>query len=237
MVIFKKVTCKNFFSVGNQPIEIILDKSPTTLITGSNGAGKSSTILDSIYFALFGKPFRNVNKPNIINSVNNADLVVTLEFSIGKREFKIVRGVKPNIFEIYQDGRLIDQDAAARDYQKHLEDNILGGLNQKVFKQVVIIGSADYKPFMQLSTKDRREVIEELLDIKIFTQMLDIAKEKMSVLRTKAKDNEHQIDLIKTKLDMLNKNEAKLQESNDTKIVELEEKKLIELAKVTVVIR
>ena len=199
MIKFNNITYKNFLSTGDQPISIQLDRSPTTLIAGTNGSGKS-TILDVIFFALFGKAFRNISKPRIVNSINNGHLEVVLDFTIGKKKYKIVRGMKPNKFEIYENDKLIDQDAASRDYQKYLEDSILGGLNEKVFKQVVVIGSADYTPFMQLRANDRREVIEELLDITIFSQMLDIAKERMSILRSELQDLDYAIDLSSEKI-------------------------------------
>lgn len=180
-------------------MEIKLNKSPTTVITGNSGAGKS-TILDAIYFALFGKPFRNINIPNLPNSINNGDMITELEFSISKVNYKIIRGLKPKIFEIYENGIMVNQDAAVKDYQKHLEQNILGGLNENVFKQVVILGSADYKPFMQLPAASRREVIEELLDIKIFSHMMEIVKERQSSFKEKLKELDYSIELESEKI-------------------------------------
>ena len=148
----------NFLSTGNSPNTVLLDKSPTTLIIGRNGEGKS-TILDALCFALFGKPFRNINKPQLVNSINGKNCLVEITFSIGSNEYRIRRGIKPNIFEIYLNDTLMNQDSANRDYQKILEQQILR-LNYKTFTQVVILGSASFVPFMQLPSNQRREVIE-----------------------------------------------------------------------------
>jgi DNA repair exonuclease SbcCD ATPase subunit len=169
MIVFKKVRYKNFVSTGNYFTEIDFQKSSNTLIVGSNGAGKS-TMLDALCFALFGKAFRSINKPQLINSINQKDCITECEFDIGNKKYKIVRGIKPNIFEIYQDGDLVNQDAASRDYQEYLEKFILK-LNYKSFTQIVILGSASFVPFMQLSANDRRSIIEDLLDIQIFSTM------------------------------------------------------------------
>ena len=155
MIVFKSVQWKNFLSTGNSPNKVLLNKSPTTLIIGKNGEGKS-TILDALCFSLFGKPFRNINKGQLINSINGKGCLVEIEFDISGKEYKIIRGIKPNIFEIHCDGVLINQDAASRDYQEVLEKNILK-LNMKSFTQVVILGSASFTPFMQLSPGDRRD--------------------------------------------------------------------------------
>jgi DNA repair exonuclease SbcCD ATPase subunit len=155
MITFKTVRYKNFLSTGSQFTEILLNKSPTTIIIGENGSGKS-TLLDALCFGLFNKPFRNVTKPQLLNTINNKQCVVEIEFTIGKKEYKIVRGIKPNVFEIYLNGELLNQDAASRDYQKYLEEHVLK-LNYKSFTQIVILGSASFTPFMQLSTTARRE--------------------------------------------------------------------------------
>ena len=160
MIIFRKIRWRNFLSTGNVFTEIDLTCSTNTLIIGSNGAGKS-TILDALTFGLFGKPYRKINKPQLVNSINDGKCVVEIEFSIGRKSYKIIRGIKPNIFEIYCDGILINQDAKTTDYQEQLEKYILK-LNYKSFTQVVILGSASFIPFMQLSASDRRTIIEEL---------------------------------------------------------------------------
>ena len=175
MIVFKSVEWKNFLSTGNSPNKVLLDKSPTTLIIGKNGEGKS-TILDALCFGLFGKPFRNINKGQLVNSINGKACAVTIEFSIGPRNYKVIRGIKPNTFEIYLNDELLNQDAATRDYQKVLEQQILK-LNYKTFTQVVILGSASFVPFMQLPSGQRRDVIEDILDIRIFSTMNQLLKD------------------------------------------------------------
>jgi DNA repair exonuclease SbcCD ATPase subunit len=177
LIKFKSVEWKNFLSTGNSPNKVLLNKSPTTLIVGKNGEGKS-TILDALCFSLFGKPFRNINKPQLINSINQKNCVTTVEFSVSGKEYKIVRGIKPNVFEIWCDGTLLNQEAASRDYQKILEQQILK-INYKTFTQVVILGSASFVPFMQLPSAQRREVIEDILDIRVFSVMNNVLKERM----------------------------------------------------------
>jgi DNA repair exonuclease SbcCD ATPase subunit len=204
MIIFKKVRWKNFLSTGNSFTEIDLTRSTNTLIVGHNGAGKS-TILDALTFGLFGKPYRKINKPQLINSINDGKCVVEVEFSIGKKNYKIVRGIKPNLFEIYCDSKLINQDAKATDYQEHLERFILK-LNYKSFTQVVILGSASFVPFMQLSAGDRRTIIEELLDIGIFSSMNSVVKTKLTDIKDKQKDVEYKIKLTTEKISMQRKN-------------------------------
>ena len=169
MIIFQRVRWKNFLSTGASFTEIDFTKSQNTLIIGNNGAGKS-TILDALCFGLFGKPFRKINKPQLLNSINGQAAVVEIEFSIGKKQYKVIRGIKPNVFEIYCNDVMVNQDAASRDYQEVLEKNILK-LSFKSFTQVVILGSASFVPFMQLSPADRRNIIEDLLDIGIFSSM------------------------------------------------------------------
>lgn len=200
MIKFKLVRWKNFLSTGAQFTEVKLDRSPTTLIVGENGAGKS-TILDAICFSLFGKAFRNINKPQLVNSINEKHLVVEIEFDIGRKEYKIVRGVKPTIFEIYCNGELLNQDAAARDYQKYLEETILK-LNYKSFTQIVILGSASFTPFMQLPASHRREVIEDILDIQIFSVMNVILKTKLSTIRDLIRDIDNKIEVGKQKVQL-----------------------------------
>ena len=177
MILFKTIKYKNLLSTGNQYTEIDFTKNRTNLIVGTNGAGKS-TVLDALCFSLFGKPFRKVNKPQLINSVNEKDCKVEVEFSIGKSDWKVVRGIKPAIFEIWKNDAILDQSSAALDQQKWLEQNVLK-MNYKSFTQIVILGSSNFVPFMQLSAAHRREVIEDLLDIKIFSSMNTLIKEKI----------------------------------------------------------
>jgi DNA repair exonuclease SbcCD ATPase subunit len=177
MILFEKIRWKNFLSTGNQYTEISLTDNNTNLIIGTNGAGKS-TVLDALTFALFGKPFRKINKPQLINSTNEKDCNVEVEFSINNTDWKIVRGIKPNLFEIWRNGSVMDQFAAALDQQKWLEQNVIK-MNYKSFTQIVILGSSTFVPFMQLNSNNRREVIEDLLDIKIFTSMNNLLKERI----------------------------------------------------------
>jgi DNA repair exonuclease SbcCD ATPase subunit len=181
MITFKKIRWRNFLSTGNQFTELNFTEFNTNLIIGTNGAGKS-TVLDALTFSLFGKPFRKINKPQLINSVNEKDCKVEVEFSIGNTEWKVVRGIKPAIFEIYRDSNLLDQSAAALDQQKWLEQNVLK-MNYKSFTQIVILGSSTFVPFMQLPAAHRREVIEDLLDIKIFSSMNSLIKEKIRAVK------------------------------------------------------
>jgi DNA repair exonuclease SbcCD ATPase subunit len=199
MIVFKSVQWKNFLSTGNSPNKVLLNKSQTTLIIGKNGEGKS-TILDALCFSLFGKPFRNINKGQLVNSINGKGCVVEIEFDINGKEYKIIRGIKPNVFEIWQDGEMINQDAASRDYQKILEQQVLK-LNYKTFTQVVILGSASFVPFMQLPTTQRREVIEDILDIRIFSTMNSLLKEKVQETKDAITTIENEISTAKTKVD------------------------------------
>ncbi len=185
MILFKTIRWKNFLSTGNQFTEVSLTQNNTNLIIGSNGSGKS-TVLDALTFSLFGKPFRKINKPQLINSINEKDCVVEVEFDIGKTEWRIVRGIKPNIFVIYRDGKALDQQSSANDQQKWFEKSILK-MNYKSFTQIVILGSSTFIPFMQLTANNRREVIEDLLDIKIFSSMNFVIKEKIRQLREQIK--------------------------------------------------
>jgi len=181
MILFKTIKWKNFLSTGNQYTEVDFTKHKTNLIIGTNGAGKS-TVLDALTFSLFGKPFRKINKPQLINSVNEKDCRVEVEFSVGKTDWKVVRGIKPAVFEIWRNESLMDQSAAALDQQKWLEQNVLK-MNYKSFTQIVILGSSTFVPFMQLSAANRREVIEDLLDIKIFSSMNTLIKEKIRAIK------------------------------------------------------
>jgi DNA repair exonuclease SbcCD ATPase subunit len=220
MILFKNLRWKNLLSTGNYFTELKLNGNANTLVVGTNGSGKS-TMLDALCFGLFGKPFRAINKPNLVNSINSRDAVVEVEFSIGNKEFKIVRGIKPNLFEIYQDAVLINQDAAVRDYQDYLEKFILK-LNYKSFTQIVILGSASFTPFMQLSAADRRGIIEDLLDIQIFSTMNSLVKDRLSNNKdlTVAKKNE--ISLLNQRYELKREHQDKLNQNNEAKIKEYE---------------
>jgi DNA repair exonuclease SbcCD ATPase subunit len=200
MIIFKTLKWRNFLSTGHQFTEVDLQEAKTNLIVGTNGSGKS-TILDALTFVLYNKPFRKINKPQLINSVNEKDCLVEIEFSIGNRDYRVVRGIKPNIFEIWVDGKMQDQDSAAQDQQKKLEEGILK-LNYKSFTQTVILGSATFVPFMQLTSSNRREIVEDLLDIKIFSTMNNLIKDR--IRRTNELIREYSIkkDLVEEKIDM-----------------------------------
>jgi DNA repair exonuclease SbcCD ATPase subunit len=222
MIKFKVIRWQNFLSTGAQFTEVKFDKSPTTLIVGENGAGKS-TILDALCFALFNKPFRNINKPQLVNSINGKNMLVEVEFTIGSKEYKICRGGKPTVFEIYLNGELLNQDAAARDYQKYLEDQVLK-LNYKSFTQIVILGSASFTPFMQLPAAHRREVIEDLLDIKIFTVMNTVLKDKASDIKVKITDLENKIDLGKSKVKIQQDYIKTLEEDKQKKVEDVQKR-------------
>jgi len=204
---FKEIRYKNILSTGNAFTVITLNGRKTTLIVGENGAGKS-TVLDALSFALYGRPFRKINKPQLMNSINNKDLMVELDFRIGRDEYGIRRGIKPNIFEVYKNGNLLNQDGANRDYQSHLEQNILK-LNFKSFGQIVVLGSSTFVPFMQLPAAHRREIIEDLLDIQIFTKMNVLLKERIT-------DNKSQLQNIKYKVDLTSERVASANKHNDS---------------------
>ena len=197
MITFKKIKYKNFLSTGNTPIEIDLHKSNTTLIVGTNGSGKS-TLLDALCFVLFNRPFRIIKKEQMVNTINQGDCEIQVEFDVGTKQYKIIRGIKPNIFEIYQDGKLINQDASNIDYQKYLENNIMR-LNYRSFLQVVLLGSSSYEPFMKMKPRYRREVVEEILDIRVFGLMDLILRPQQSELVRNVSDLGHQCDLIEQK--------------------------------------
>ena len=219
MIIFEKVRWKNFLSTGNAFTEIDLTRSTNTLIVGHNGAGKS-TILDALTFGLFGKPFRKINKPQLMNTINNGDCVVEIEFKIGKKQYKVIRSIKPNAFEIYCDSVLVNQDAKAKDYQEHLEKFILK-LNYKSFTQVVILGSASFVPFMQLSPADRRAIIEDLLDIQIFSSMNAIVKNKISTIKDEQKTVDYNIKLVDAKIALQKQN---IEDNKKNHLVEIDKK-------------
>ena len=220
MIIFRAVRWKNLLSTGNYFTEIKLDSNANTLVVGENGSGKS-TMLDALCFGLFGKAFRNVNKPQLINSINGKDCVVEIELDCNNKSYKIIRGIKPNVFEIYQNGDLLNQDAAIRDYQEYLEKFILK-MNYKSFTQIVILGSASFVPFMQLSASDRRNIIEDLLDIQIFSTMNSLVKDKLSTNKDATGTKKYDIDLTKQKYDLEKKHIDELKQNNDDKVKEYE---------------
>jgi DNA repair exonuclease SbcCD ATPase subunit len=213
VIIFEKLRWQNLLSTGNQFTELDLNKSKSTLIVGENGAGKS-TILDALSFVLYGKPFRNINKPQLMNSITGKGLLVEVDFSIGHKRYTIRRGIKPGIFEIYQNDILINQSSDIREYQDMLEKNILK-MSHKSFGQIVILGSANYVPFMQLSAADRRAVIEDLLDIQIFSVMNTLLKEKITQNKLDVTDADYQIELVDQKIDMKEKHIESLKINND----------------------
>ena len=222
MIHFTKVRWKNFLSTGNAFTEIQLDKNDSTLIVGENGAGKS-TMLDALCFGLYGKPFRKVKKDQLINSVNGRDVVVEIEFSVHDHQYVVRRGIKPNLFEIIEDGVLIDQDAAARDYQDMLEKNILK-LSMKSFTQIVILGSSSFVPFMQLTTNVRREVIEDLLDIRVFSSMALLLKDRVATNREEHKLNDQDISYTQESIKAQEKLRTELDEKRTEKIEEFQER-------------
>ena len=222
LITFKYVRWRNFLSTGNNFTEIQLDRSPTTLIIGENGAGKS-TILDALCFGLFNKPFRNISKKQLVNSVNTGSTEVEVEFSVGSKEVKIVRSIKPNKFEVYVNDIMINQDANARDYQKYLEQQIMG-LNYRSFTQVVILGSSTFVPFMQLPTKARREVVEDILDIKVFSLMNFLLKHKTKELNEEIRNVEYQFDLTREKISLQEKFIAEVVNNKSSIITENKQK-------------
>ena len=203
MILFENIKWKNFLSTGNQYSEINLKGTSTTLIVGNNGSGKS-TVLDALTFSLFGKPFRKINKSQLVNSTNEKDCSVEVDFSIGTIKWKVIRGIKPNVFEIYRDDTLLDQSSSANDQQKWLEQNVLK-MNYKSFTQIVVLGSSTFVPFMQLSATNRREVIEDLLDIKIFSSMNNIIRDKIRVVKDDVRTLELKKESLNDKVDMQEK--------------------------------
>jgi len=224
-IIFKTVRWKNLLSTGNLFTEVNLISSPSTLIIGENGAGKS-TFIEAISVALYGKAFRKINKPQLINSINQKQMLVELEFSIGNKEYLVRRGMKPNVFEIFQDGNLLNQDAANTDYQEYLEKHILK-MNHKSFTQIVTLGSRSYIPFMQLTAAARREVIEDLLDLQIFSAMNTILKQKVSDNKTEIKDIKSSTELVQEKI-RLQKEYIKNIEANNDKQIETNKQKIFD---------
>ena len=226
MITFKKLTWKNFLSTGNNETTVYLNKDSATLVVGSNGAGKS-TMLDALSFALFGKPHRSINKPQLVNSINNKNCLTTVEFAVGNNEYKIIRGIKPNIFEVYQNGKLLNQESHSRDYQKIIEQNILK-LNHKSFHQVVVLGSSNFIPFMQLPSHQRRNVIEDLLDIGIFTKMNGVLKDKIMALRHKMNETDNELNILKETIKLQTSHISELKKIDSTQ----EEKRTNEISSI-----
>ena len=224
MLKFKILKFKNFLSSGNQFTEIELDKATSTLIVGHNGSGKS-TMLDALTFVLFNKPFRKISKTQLVNSINEKECVVEVEFSIGKDNWKLIRGIKPTIFEVYKNKTLLDQLASANDQQKWLEQSVLK-LNYKSFTQIVVLGSSNFVPFMQLSSQHRREVVEDLLDIKVFSSMNDISKFKIRELKDEIKEYSYKKENVEDKIESQESLIKQLEKRNSADIKEKEEKKL-----------
>ena len=221
MIVFRKIRWKNFLSTGNIFTELDLNSNGNTLIVGENGAGKS-TLLDALSFVLFGKPFRKINKPQLLNTITNKQLLVEIEFTINKNEYKIIRGMKPNVFEVYKDDKLLNQSAEMKDYQEILEKQIIK-VNHKSFCQVVVLGSATFQPFMQLSTPQRREIIEDLLDLQIFTSMNLLLKDKILLNAEAITRSSSEKKLIEEKISLVKEHLVEMQNNNE-KIIE--EKKL-----------
>ena len=223
MIVFEKIRWKNFLSTGNQFTEVKLNPQRGTLIVGQNGAGKS-TILDALCFVLFNKPFRKINKPQLVNSINEKDCLVEIEFTIGKNDYKVVRGIKPNKFEIHRNDKLIDQDAAAKDYQAYLEKNILQ-LTYKSFTQVVILGSSTFVPFMQLPAAHRREVIEDLLDIRIFSTMNNLLKDRFKMNEVECRSTDRDIVFKKQQIEMQEEHIQEVRANNRARIESAKQKR------------
>lgn len=220
MLIFKKIWYKNFLSCGNNPISINLNSHSNSLIIGKNGSGKSSSVTDSITFALFGKPFRDINKPSVVNSENNKDCLVEIELEVNGKEYKVRRGIKPNIFEIYKDNELIEKESLSSEYQNHLENNILK-MSYKTFVQIVILGSASFVPFMQLKSSDRKEIIENLLDCQIFSTMEVLSKQNLKNTKASIEKNNSEKNILENTLDHLKSTISKIQSSQKINVQEL----------------
>jgi DNA repair exonuclease SbcCD ATPase subunit len=228
MIVFEELKWKNFLSTGNKFNVINLNDKKTNLIVGTNGMGKS-TILDAITFVLFNKPFRKINMPQLVNSVNNRDCLVEITFTIGPNSYKIVRGIKPKVFEVWENGNMLQQDAAIKDYQEHLENHILK-MNYKAFTQIVVIGNATYQPFMKLSPNDRRNIVETFLDIDIFTKMNSLLKSRITETKEKINDVSYKYDLSHEKIKMaqtiLSNSEESIQKKIDENNSQIEKKEV-----------
>ena len=219
---FEKVKYKNILSTGNVFTTVDLNLVPSTLIAGSNGSGKS-TLLDAIVFGLYGRAFRDINKTQLVNSINNKELIVELYFTAGGDKYKILRGIKPNLFEIWKNGVMINKDASIRDYQGFLEDDILG-INFKAFNQIVVLGSATYIPFMELRAYQRREIIEDLLDIQVFSVMGTLAKERMSAIKTDITDNKYDIEIVESKISSQQESDQAIRNLKSIEVDKIKEK-------------
>lgn len=224
-ILFQTLRWKNFLSTGNDWTEIKLNRSRSTLIVGSNGAGKS-TMIDALSFALYGKPFRNINKPQLVNSITQKGTVVEIEFKVNNKEYRVVRGIKPAVFEIYMNGTLLSQSADVREYQEFLETQIIR-MNWKAFSQIIVLGNANYTPFMQLPAWHRREVIEDLLDLQVFSRMNALLKDKIAANKEAAAENTLDIRLINHKIELQKKHEEAINK-NITDIVESKKYKVLE---------
>ena len=222
MITFETIRWKNFLSTGDQWTEIELNESQSTLIVGTNGAGKS-TMLDALCFALFNKPFRKINKGQLVNTINEKGLKVEVTFSIGNDDYRVFRGIKPNVFELYRNNKLVDQDAAQKDTQKYLEQSILK-LNFKSFTQVVILGSSTFVPFMQLPAAHRREVIEDLLDINIFSNMNQLLKDRVRTAQSQSNDCTHLLNIAEERVESQERLINSLAQVNTSRQQEKEDK-------------
>jgi|13_taG_2_1085334.scaffolds.fasta_scaffold00005_58 DNA repair exonuclease SbcCD ATPase subunit len=227
---FKQVRYKNILSTGNLFTKIDLDRKPTTLISGSNGSGKS-TLLDALTFGLYGKPFRKINKGQLLNSINKKDLLVEIDFSVGGSSYTIRRGIKPNLFEIIKDGQLVDQSAAVKDYQSYLEEFILG-INYKSFNQIVVLGSATYVPFMELPASTRRDIIEDLLDIQVFSTMNLLAKDRISDNRQSLTDNDYNTEMVKQRIESAQEHNDSIRKIRETEVEKIRERMQVHLDKI-----
>lgn len=226
-ILFKKIRYKNILSTGNAYTTIHLNEYPTTLVSGSNGSGKS-TLLDALVFGLYGKPFRKINKPQLINTINNRDMIVELEFSAGGSEYFIRRGIKPAVFEIFKDEVLLNQDSAAKDYQSYLEQNVLG-INYKAFNQIIVLGSATYVPFMELPAHSRREIIEDLLDIQVFSTMGLLAKDKLNENKSDQNDVDYKIDMTQQNITLVEDTRDQIRDLKEIEVEKIKDKMLVHI--------
>jgi len=234
MIEFKTLRWMNLLSTGNAFTEVNLNTHKSTLIVGQNGAGKS-TILDALSFVLYGKPFRKINKPQLINTINGKNCMVEVEFDVGKKKYRVIRGIKPNIFEIYHNGEMINQSADVKDYQEMLEKTILK-LNHKSFNQIVILGSASFVPFMQLPAAHRREIIEDLLDIQIFSVMNSLLKDKIATNRSTITDNKYKLEMVIDKID-IHKRHLDAQKVDNTQLIADKQSKIAKLTNDVIAIK